>query len=109
MPVINNNVSVAANATNANVLAGEMFEFLPPGRHSISLALSGSAAGLVATFSVGGVTVAERIILPPTNRSPILPDDFITEIGGIGGERLLLALSNTTGGALTGNWTVRIN
>jgi hypothetical protein len=109
MPVINNNVSVAANATNSNVLAGEMFEFLPPGRHSISLALSGSAAGIVATFSVGGVTVAERIVLAPTNRSPILPDDFVTSIGGVGGERLLLQLSNTTSGALVGNWTVRID
>jgi hypothetical protein len=108
MPVINSNSSIAANETSANVIAGDLFEFVSA-PSTITLALSGSAEGLVATFSIGGITLAERITVAPTDRSPILPDDYVTGAGAVPGERLFLTFSNTTGGALTANWTIRID
>lgn len=107
MPVIQNTVSVAANSTNDNVLQGSQFEFLPYNAF-IEFGLVGSATGLVADVYSGQDTVAESYALSTQNRFPIYPDDFpLNDVAGIG-ERLKVRIRNTTGGALTAFFSVRI-
>ena len=105
--VISGNVSVAANALSANVLAGNLYEFLPT-RSVISFYSTGSAAGLLATLLVGGINYCDAQVIPPTNRFPIRPDDGMCQTGSRAGERLFLTFLNTTAGALTANWLLDI-
>lgn len=107
MPLIQDSVSVAANATNNNVLAGAQYEFLPAASR-IDLYLTGSAAGLRAEFLIGGRSSLDNVEINANNRVPLRPDDYAASDVGRGGERLQLRLRNTTGAALTGFWAVDI-
>lgn len=108
MPVMQGSVSVAANAVSANLLAGELFEFLSrPSR--ISLFTTGSAIGLNCTLLVGGLAFANDQAISTANRFPLVPDDFFVDAGGFASERLILTFRNTTGGALTAFFKVEVN
>lgn len=100
MPVIQNSVSVAANAVNDNVLAGSQFEFLPY-HAKIDFGLVGSAIGLLCDVYSGQDIVAESFAPPTTNRFPVNPDDFTLTDVAAAGERLKVRARNTTAGALT--------
>lgn len=107
MPVIQNTVSIAANTTNDNVIQGSQFEFLPYNAQ-LEFGLVGSATGLVADVYSGADTVAERYALSTQNRFPIYPDDYpLTDLAAAG-ERVKVRVSNTTGGALTLFYSVRV-
>ncbi len=100
MPLIQAQVSVAANAVNDNVLTGSQFEFLPYNA-ALRFALNGSATGLVADVYSGQDVLAEQMGVNALNRVPINPDDFLlTDVAG-GGERIKVRVRNSTGGALT--------
>lgn len=100
MPMIRKEVSVAANSTVDNVISGSIYEFLP-WNASLALGTSGSATGLVVTINTGSDTVLEESPVPPTNHFPVIPDDMdVTDVAA-GGERLVVKVRNTTGGALT--------
>ncbi len=107
MPVIQNSTSVAANSVNDNVLAGSQFEYLPYNAR-LMFGINGSAAGLLADVYSGQDIVAESMAVNSQNRFPINPDDFVLTDVGAAGDRLKLRLRNTTGGALTGFWSVNI-
>ncbi len=108
MPVIQNSVSVGANATNDNVLQGSQFEFLPYNAF-LEFGLVGSATGLLADVYSGADTVAESFALSTQNRFPIYPDDYpLNDVAGAG-ERIKVRIRNTTGGALTAFYSVRIS
>lgn len=97
--------SVAANATSTNVLAGQLYEFLDrPAK--VMLAAAASAVGLRATWLIGGVAVVNDQLISQANRFPILPDDIVSAERGIG--RMILTFRNTTGGALTVNWSMDV-
>lgn len=104
---IQGRTSVAANATNDNVLAGNQFEFLPT-RAILEFGLVGSATGLEIDVLIGARSVVTRMIPSEQNRLPIYPDDFNLRTGGQAGERVIIRARNTTGGALTINFSVRI-
>lgn len=107
MPVIQNSVTIAANTTNDNVIQGSQFEFLPFNAQ-LEFGLNGSAAGLVADVYSGSDTVAERYALNTTNRFPVYPDDYnLTDVAAAG-ERVKVRVANTTGGALTLFYSVRV-
>ncbi len=108
MPTISNSISVAANAVSANVLAGELFEFMQ-NQGRVQVFLAGSAAGLNGTMAIGGEIVANEISLNAQNRVPVVPDDISIEFDAVPGERLFLTFRNTTGGALTAFYTVSIS
>lgn len=108
MPVIQNSVSVAANDTNENVLTGSQFEFLPYDA-SLDFGLVGSATGLVADVYSGSDTLAEGIGLSTQNRFPVFPDDFTLSDVAAAGERIKVRIRNTTGGALTCFYSVRVS
>jgi hypothetical protein len=107
VPVIQNSTSVAANSVNDNVLAGSQFEYLPYNAR-LMFGINGSAAGLLADVYSGQDIVAESMAVNSQNRFPINPDDFVLTDVGAAGDRLKLRLRNTTGGALTGFWSVNI-
>lgn len=101
MPGIAISESIAANTMSDNLLSGQEFEFLPR-RCIVSVAATGSAAGLRMYFEVGGRAIASNYFVPATNRFPIVPDDSLVAAGSRGGgERLVLRMLNTTAGALT--------
>lgn len=108
MPIITGvGLSVAANAVSGNVLAGELFEF-PPQPSAIAVAAVGAAAGLRATFTMGGTVIMNDQPISGANRFPIQPDDVIVEEGAIAGERLFLEFRNTTGAAITVDYKINI-
>jgi len=101
--VIHTETSIAANATNPNLLTGSAFEF--PQRHSkIDLGLVASATGCTARIQFGAQVIAESLAIPvwtSTSRGPIVPDDLQVRDVAIGGSRLVVAVTNTTGAAIT--------
>lgn len=107
MPVIQSSVSVAANATNDNVIAGSQFEFLPYNAF-LEFGLNASATGLVADVYSGQDTVAEAFALSTANRFPVYPDDYPLNDVAAAGERVKVRIRNTTGGALTCFYSVKI-
>ena len=107
MPVITNETSIAANSTSANLLTGDINEFL--GRPSaVSLFCTGAAVGLRAQLLIGGDVVIDDQPISDANRFPITPDDFLSRGGGIPGDRLTLRFRNTTVGAVIARWRLSI-
>lgn len=107
MPILSGEVSVAANAVSANVLSGELFEFLPR-TTAIAVYLTMSATGLTASFSIGGEQQAEDQRFNIRASPPVVPDDLFLRAGGRRGERLFLRFRNQTVGALTARWLIQI-
>lgn len=108
MPLIQSSVSVAANSVTDNVLSGSQFEFLPYNA-SLQFGLVGSATGLVLDVYSGQDTLCEGLAPSLQNRFPIFPDDFnLTDVAAAG-ERIKVRARNTTGGALTLFYAVKID
>ena len=109
MPSISDQTSVAANGVSGNVLSGQLFEFVPPGQFAITLLAAAAAIGLRVTFTVGGQVIVNDQAVSRANRFPILPDDVVTSIGAVGGERLFLEFRNTTGAAIVVDWKISVD
>ena len=107
MPVITNATSIPADSTSANLLAGDINEFL--GRNSVvSLFCTGAATGLRAQLLIGAAVVIDDQPISDANRFPITPDDFLSRGGGTPGDRLTLRFRNTTAGAIIAEWRLAI-
>jgi hypothetical protein len=98
--------SIAANTTIQNILAGKSREFVME-PSVVTLSATGSAVGLLATLIIGEEIVMDDQAIPLTNRFPILPDDMLVSGGGYPGDRIVVKIRNSTGGALT-SW-VRVD
>jgi len=107
MPVIQNNVSIAASATNENIITGSQFEYLPYNA-LVEFGLNGRATGLVADIYSGADIVAESFALGSANRTPIYPDDFPLNDVAAAGDRLKIRVRNTTGAPIVVDYSVRI-
>jgi hypothetical protein len=100
MPVIQREITVAANSANENILSGSAFEFLR-GNSIVSIGLNGSAAGLVANIQSGADIVLEESQIGVKDAFPIIPDDMYYNDVGVAGDRLVIRVRNTTAGPLT--------
>lgn len=100
MPVIQKEVSVAATSANDNILSGSAFEFLRQNA-VVSVGLAGSATGLVANIQSGADIVLEESPILVKTTMPTIPDDMYYNDVGVAGDRLVIRVRNTTGGALT--------
>lgn len=100
MPVIQKEIVVPANGVVDNILSGSSFEFLR-GNSVISAGIVGSATGLVANIQSGADIVLEESPLLVKGTMPIVPDDMYYNDVGVGGDRLVVRVRNTTAGALT--------
>lgn len=92
--------SVAANTTVANALAGKSAEFIKE-PSIISVAVLGSAVGLNTTLIIGEEVVVDDQEVGVGTTLPIVPDDVLAQGGGLPGDRVILKVRNTTGGAIT--------
>jgi hypothetical protein len=107
MPMIQQTVSVAANAVNDNVIAGSQYEFMPFNA-ALEFGMVGSVVGLVADVYSGSDMLCEGMAISTANRFPIFPDDYtLTDVAGYG-ERIKVRLRNTTGAAITAFVGIRI-
>lgn len=92
--------SVAANTTVANALSGKSKEFVTE-PSVVSLAVLGSAVGLNTSLIIGEEVVVDDQEVGVGTTLPIVPDDVLAQGGGVPGDRIVLKLRNTTGGAIT--------
>lgn len=98
-------VSVPANSVSTNVLAGQLYEFIPSGSN-VTVSVTGSATGLRTTF-ICGVPLINDQAINLQNRFPLVPDDILHN-GSVPGGRMVLTARNTTAGALTFFWRVDV-
>lgn len=107
MPVITNQTTIAANATSANLLTGDINEFL--GRASvISLFVTSALIGIRAQLLIGADVTIDDQPVSDADRFPITPDDFLSRGGGLPGDRLTLRFRNTTGAPIIARWRLSI-
>ena len=97
--------SVAANTTIDNVLAGKIYEFAQQNSIATLLATA-SAVGMRVSMIIGNEVQIDDQEISAANRYPLNPDDFVVRGGALRGDRIVLRLRNTTGGALTVNTTL---
>ena len=102
MPTISGSISVAANATSANVLAGSPFEFVSqPSLIKLAVTQQGAAGSdITGDFQIGGESLLQAGQISDRSAFPTFLDDILVEAGAQAGERLFLTFSNTTVGAL---------
>lgn len=99
-------ISIAANSTNANVISQQRYERSPFNAIG-DLYCTGSATGLTAELNVGGVSVTPPTQIGAQNRLPVVPDDILVEdFEAVGGSLMQVTVVNTTGGALTFFWRI---
>lgn len=101
MPTMQDSVSVGANAVSANVLSGQLYEFVEGGSQ-VTVSVTGSATGLRTSF-ICGIPLINDQAINLQNRFPLVPDDII-HAGIVAGGRMVLTFRNTTAGALTAFW-----
>lgn len=109
MPRMSNTVSVAANGTSANVLAGLLHEILAADADLNLLAVS-AATGVNATLIVGTEAVVndQLISVAAAATRLVFPDDLLTQTAGAAGERLFLTFRNTTAAPIVVTWAVDV-
>lgn len=99
MPVIQREVSLAAGASNPNLLNGSVFEFAR-GNVLMSVGCTAAATGTFITINSGSDIVLEES--PPIVRAafPIIPDDmYYVDVASLG-DRIVIAARNPTAGAI---------
>lgn len=91
--------ALAANAT-ALPLQGSQYEF-PDDNQMIELALSADATGVLATVQSGSDVIMEEspVQLGTINVQPKYPDDYYIRFPVLAGERVKVALRDTSGAA----------
>ncbi len=110
MPVISGAISVGANLRSGNVLAGDVFEFMPS-NGVVNFLVTGAVIGITCDILVGGSAEALNSVVPIRAAAapfPVKPDDSIVIAGALMGQRLFLDLINGTGGAIIAQFLVEI-
>jgi hypothetical protein len=108
MPVIQVRTALGANST-ATPLAGTQYEFLGFDAF-VEFAMQADATGVLATVQSGTDVLQEEspVQLGTINVQPKYPDDFFLNDVAAAGERLKVALRDTSGVARTVMTVVRI-
>lgn len=97
-------VSTAANTKSSDLITG-MYQFT--GKGKITLVARGSAAGMNASLSVGGIALINDLPIPYFGATGGLSiNDHVVCSQVMNGGRVELYLRNTTGGALTTDYSV---
>jgi hypothetical protein len=107
MAVIQKEISVPANSAVENLLSGSAFEFLR-GNALVSVGVTAAATGIVVNIQSGADIVLEESAAYIKTQFPIIPDEmFYTDVG-VAGDRLVVRVRNTTGGALVVRCIVQV-
>ncbi len=110
MPVISGPFTVLANARSGNVLAGDVFEFMPA-NGLVNFLVTGAVIGITCDILVGGEAQALNATVPIRAAAapfPVKPDDSIVIAGAFAGQRLFLDLINGTGANIIAQFLVEI-
>lgn len=107
MPVIQREVSIAANATDDNLISGSAFEFAR-GNVLVSIGVTQAATGLQVTINSGSDVIAEEFAPAILTRFPVIPDEMYYNDVAVQGDRLVIRVRNTTGGALVVRCIVQV-
>lgn len=110
MPTITQRVALGASGSNSNVLAGSQYEYLPfPAL--VEIGLKADATGVLATVSSGPDILQEEgpVQIGSINVFPVYPDEFYLSDEAAPGDRLKVALRDTSGAARVVMVAVRIN
>ena len=105
MPTMQDSVSVGANAISTNVLAGQLYEFVPRGT-MVVLSATGAATGMRSTL-IANIPVVNDQAISFQNRFPLIPDDIVFT-GRVAACRLVLTFRNTTGAPILTFWRVDV-
>lgn len=98
MPVIQKKVSIAANTTESNILAGDPWEFLSFDAQVV-FGFNQSATGLEVDIHTGHDNIASQMEPLISATYPNADEmDLIDLVAG--GERIVAKVTNTTGGSL---------
>jgi len=100
------NLSVAANSTSTNRVAGLTHEFLDRPA-TLILAAAAAAVGVNCSLLVAGVALVDDQAVSQANRFPLIPDDIVASEEVEGG-RILLRFRNTTGAAVIVHWLIDV-
>jgi len=99
MPVIMREVSVAAGATNPNLLTGSTFEFMR-GNVYLSVGITAAATGTFITVISGADIIVEESAPNVLTRYPVIPDEMYFNDVATLADRLVISARNPTGGAV---------
>lgn len=110
MARMSSSISVPANSTVANVVAGLLHEFVAR-PSAMRVGASSAATGVNGTALVSGPS-GQKILMndqlvPFTNRYPQIPEDVVVQ-GTVPPGRVVLTFRNTTAGAIVVNWFVDV-
>lgn len=100
MPSIQQTNSILTLVTNANIIAGSQYEFLPYDAN-VAMGFTQSATGLLVGVYAGTDLVALDIVPIVKATSPVNPDDFTVNFDAYEGTRLVVSVRNPTAGTLT--------
>lgn len=98
--------SIGANATVANILAGELFEFLDADsivRLWATAPSAGAQGVLTGRFTIGPQVISNLFNIPNeliAGAGPDVERQQLAQSTGLRGERLVVAITNTTGAAV---------
>jgi hypothetical protein len=98
MPTIQRSTTVAAGATDNNLISGSAFEYMR-GPGIVSCAFVASAAGAFITINSGPDVILEESEAF-VSALPVIPDHFYYNWGAAAGDRLVLRARNPTGGGI---------
>jgi len=99
MGIMTGRVSIAANTTSLNLLAGQNDELLQR-PSEITILLTAAATGLSATYQVGSRVIIDDQLVSEVNRFPLVPDDVVAKAYGVRNDRQFLRIRNSTGAAI---------
>jgi len=110
MPTVTVRVPLTANASNNNVLAGSIYEYLPFAALA-EIGILADATGVLASINSGPDTLAEEqpVQIGTINTFPRYPDDFYYSDEAAPGDRLKIAVRDTSGAARVVMVVARIN
>lgn len=107
MPVIMRQQSLAAGASDSNILAGSTFE-LARGNVFLSIGVTADVTGSFITIFSGSDIVLEESPPPLKATYPIIPDEmFFNDIATLA-DRIVVAARNPTAGAIVHRVVVQI-
>ena len=92
-------VSVAAGATDPNLLTGSTFEFMR-GNVYLSVGVTAAATGTFVTIISGSDIVLEESAPNVLTRYPVIPDEMYFNDVATLADRLVISARNPTGGAV---------
>lgn len=111
MPTIQKRKQIAATTTEANILSGDIYEFMPYAA-SLNVGLVVEAVGVYVTILLNDKILCQDLqpaVGAAATTMPVAPDNYpVTDEVVMPGDRLTIRVYNSTGGALYTNYALNL-